>query len=419
MSCDFIQRCRVFPTNFTRDRKLNFYSMLVLLLQKSVKSLQLKLNEFVNRLDAVETVTASAFCQARRKLLPQAFVDLNDVVLQFWYNGQDHKTFLGFDILGVDGSAIRLPDSQSIRKQFGTLTIQAGSKQENYCAGQFLCVYDCLNNVAVRNSLGCLNVYEVAAFQELLQQHPITELTNPLFVMDRGFAAYDHIAWLCNQNISFVIRLTKKSFKAAQEAFAKDAFKDDVVLVKRTGLSKRNNHDGIPETLSIRLIRIVLPNGTVELLASNTTQAQIPTSKFQELYHLRWRVETYFLMVKDRLGLENFTGTSAQNVLQDFWSTIFLSNLESFLAQPAEEMLQVKPTKNRQKVNRCVAFHAIKQKAFDLLTSNIPTEEVLVKLSELFMLNPTQYRKNRDRPRRKKRERRSLNHHKYRKKYVF
>lgn len=80
MSCEFMERCRVFSTHFTRDRKLNFYSVLVLLLQKSVKSLQLKLNEFMDRLEASESVTASAFCQARRKFLPQAFIELNDVV---------------------------------------------------------------------------------------------------------------------------------------------------------------------------------------------------------------------------------------------------------------------------------------------------------------------------------------------------
>lgn len=257
------------------------------------------------------------------------------------------------------------------------------------------------------------------SFQQLLQEQPITEVPNPLFVMDRGFAAYDHIAWLCQRNLPFVIRLTKQSFKAAQKAFADDAFKDEVVLVHQTSSSKRKKNNAIPETLSIRLVKVILSNGTVELLATNVMQDKIPTEKFQELDNLRWKVETFFLIVKERLNLENFTGISAQNVLQDFWSTLFLCNLESFLSQTAQDILQAKPTKNLQKVNSCIAFHAIKNKAFDLLTSNIPTEEVLVKLSELFLLNPTQYRKNRDRPRRQKAERRSLNYNKYKKKLVF
>jgi hypothetical protein len=104
--------------------------------------------------------------------------------------------------------------------------------------------------------------------------------------------------------------------------------------------------------------------------------------------------------------------------MQDFWSTIFLSNLESFLIHPAQETLGKKQAKNLQKVNNSVAFHAIKEKAFDLLTSNISTKEVLLKLNELFLLNPTQYRTNRNRPRNKSKTK-SLNYCRYRKKVVF
>ena len=162
----------------------------------------------------------------------------------------------------------------------------------------------------------------------------------------------------------------------------------------------------------------MLANGTVELLTTNVTQEQIPTARFKELYNLRWGIETYFLIIKERLNLENFSGTSEQAVMQDFWSTIFLSNLEAFLTQPAQETLAKKQTKNLQRVNNSVAFHAIKERAFDLLTSNIPTEKVLLKLNELFLLNPTQYRANRDRPRNKS-TKKSLNYCRYRKKLVF
>lgn len=414
-----MQRFRVNPTDFTRDRKLNFHSVLILLVQKSVKSLQLKLNEFVNRFELSASITASAFSQARAKLLPEAFQELNNVVLELIYGDKDHNTFFGFELLGVDGSVIRLPNSQSIKDKFGTTTIKAGSIQEEYCAGQFCCVYDCLNHVAIRSKLGSTAVYEATALQELLTAQPITELNNPLYIMDRGFASYDYMAWLIKRGMFFVIRLPKQSFKIAQQAFADDTWEDKLVEVLRTRTSKSNNYEGILETLNIRLIRIVLKNGNVEVLATNVTPDKISTDKFQELYHLRWQVETYFLTIKDRLSLENFTGNLFQSVLQDFLSTIFLSNLESFLAQPVIEELQAKPTRNPQKVNRCVAFHAIKDRAFDLLTSTLPTEEVLDKLVELFKLNPTQYRKGRDRPRRKRRETRSLNYHKYRKKHVF
>jgi hypothetical protein len=67
-----------------------------------------------------------------------------------------------------------------------------------------------------------------------LQLQPITEVKNPLFIEDRGFAAYDHLAWHFQNNHSFVIRLTKQSFKEALLAFSDSSFLDKVVLVERT-----------------------------------------------------------------------------------------------------------------------------------------------------------------------------------------
>ena len=81
----------------------------------------------------------------------------------------------------------------------------------------------------------------------------------------------------------------------------------------------------------IRLVRVILDNGEIEVLATNVSSAVIPAKAFKKLYHLRWGIETFFLILKDRLNLENFTGTSLIAVLQDVWATLFLSNLESLL----------------------------------------------------------------------------------------
>jgi hypothetical protein len=97
-------------------------------------------------------------------LLPQAFKYLNDAVLSFIYKDQDHKTFCGFEVIGVDGSDIRLPNSQSIRDKFGVLKYKAGYVQEEYCSSQFMGVYDCLNYVVLRGNLGKSNVYEMSSF---------------------------------------------------------------------------------------------------------------------------------------------------------------------------------------------------------------------------------------------------------------
>ena len=81
-------------------------------------------------------------------------------------------------------------------------------------------------------------------------------------------------------------------------------------------------------------------------------------------------VETFFGKVKGRLTLENFTGKTVESVLQDFWYTIFLSNLESILTQYAQEKLNANIGEEQleRNVNRAVSFNTIKNAAFELFT---------------------------------------------------
>ncbi len=69
---------RTCPKFFTRDRKVTFVIVVLLILQKSLKSLQLVMNEFFGKLGFPLVIfTASAFTQTRRKLSHTAFAELN------------------------------------------------------------------------------------------------------------------------------------------------------------------------------------------------------------------------------------------------------------------------------------------------------------------------------------------------------
>lgn len=82
----FMESHKISPGAFSRIRKLPFYTVMMLIIRKSVKSLQLVLNEFVNQTDKSFTVTASAFSQARQKLSYTAFVELNNDIVKMFYD---------------------------------------------------------------------------------------------------------------------------------------------------------------------------------------------------------------------------------------------------------------------------------------------------------------------------------------------
>jgi hypothetical protein len=155
------------------------------------------------------------------------------------------------------------------------------------------------------------------------------------------------------------------------------------------------------------------------LVTSLLDKARYPTEGFLELYGLRWRIETFYGLLKTRLGLENCSGTGAEAVRQDFHATVYLSGLESILTAAAQDLLDAKETRHPQAVNRAVSFNAIKNQALDLLLGDRETGPLLERLTELFLTNPTLAREGRNPPRKNTGARKLLDFHKRRKKHCF
>src|SRR6185436_8922755 len=86
---DFIAGHRVRAQDFTRHRQLTFPVVMLFVLQKTIKSIQRHLHEFLDELaqgQLFEPVTPGAITHARAKLKHTAFIELNEVhVLQWIY----------------------------------------------------------------------------------------------------------------------------------------------------------------------------------------------------------------------------------------------------------------------------------------------------------------------------------------------
>ena len=61
--------------------------------------------------------------------------------------------------------------------------------------------------------------------------------------------------------------------------------------------------------VKVRLVRVVLPSGRIEVLATSLLDsAAHPSESFAALYKSRWKIEEAFKTLKHRLHLEGFTG---------------------------------------------------------------------------------------------------------------
>jgi hypothetical protein len=123
---------------FSRKFKLDFITVLLLILQKSIKPLQLVLNEFFKKLDNGVLVTKSAFTQASMyPIKAAAFVTLNKkAVLDVIYGDENYETAWGFRLLVIDGSKIHLPNTAEIVQEFGTIKFETTTCNNKKIAGE-------------------------------------------------------------------------------------------------------------------------------------------------------------------------------------------------------------------------------------------------------------------------------------------
>jgi hypothetical protein len=376
--------------------------LIVSLLKKGCKSIQNTINELFMTKTLDDLITASAYTQARKKLKHTAFKELNALVLKTFMEKEEPRLYKGYRLLGVDGSILNLPDHASIAECFKKVrNVNQTGLIKSYSSALFMACYDVLNKVCLDADLVSSRVHEVTAFQTMMNQSHHQADPKSIMIFDRCYTSYEMIHFLESRQQLYVIRVPRNSFKESQSLFHRNCDCDDkTVLI--------NSH-------AVRFVRIVLSSGDVEVLATNLYDVSV--DDLGQIYHHRWGVETFFLLVKDRLSLENFTGKTVESVFQDFWSTIFLSNLEANLTHDLnrELFLKEKPTH----INKCVSFHVLKYQVFDLLYGALPQEEVETQLISLFLTGKVPYRKHRTFPTRKPSKHRTIRHLKYMKKCVF
>jgi hypothetical protein len=432
-SKDFKSKHKRSLLDFTRERKLPFTKMMVIMMRKSVKSIQNVLHETQKEIAALwnkemDTVTGSAYSQARQKLNHTAFVELYESVRDLFYRDGDYKRFKDFRLLAVDGSIVTLPESDDIKASFSSMQVknQDTNFSKEVPQARASVLYDVCNHMVLDARLDDRSIDE----RTQAKAHLDHTCKDDLIIFDRGYPSYELLATvMTHHDADVLMRIRKNSFKEAACLFEKPLNKKDrdVIRTVKPGskaLKEKVHQAGLPMEISLRFIQVILDTGEIEVLVTTVLdKKRLLTPLFKELYHSRWGIETYYDIIKNRLNLENFTGLSALAVKQDFFTTIFISNYESVLITDINQELQSKDGRYPQKVNHAVAFNTIKNHCFDLFYSEKDTQTLLTEMEKLFFSNPTLVRNNRTAPRnnyeKTRHMRRALNHHKRKKKSVF
>lgn len=420
-------RHRQREVDFTRECRLTFPVLMLLLLQKSLKSLQSRLHEWLWQLGGeprTQSLSAGALTHARAKLRASAFSELNQQVLLPTVYGPAYESLVqrwrGHRLLGVDSSVTRLPSSEAIGAVFGW---EQGSEERGhggYPFGRASFIYDLLNEVALDARLVGSRVGEEPLAREQLG----CLQADDILLSDRNYTSYRWLVAVRARGAHFVSRCSRRSFAVAQNLFKLNrvGLSMTVRLKAPDEFKAECRRKGWPLEVRVRFVSLRLPTGELEVLATSLLDEQLyQTAEFQGLYGWRWGEETYFGRLKGRLDLEHCSGLTVEAVEQDFAATVLLSNLESVLMGPAAAELASRTAERKQavKINRAISLHALKSRLIELLASAVPPEQVLAELTHYFQANPVSIRPGRKVPRREFSAHRSYHFQRHVRKIVF
>jgi len=397
----FVSRHRRSATDFVRDCILTFQNVLLIHVNLMKSSLQTELDNYfkvLSNADFVErVVTKSAFSAARNKLKPSAFVELNSYLMQLIGRAFTPKRWHGLNLRAVDGSTLRLLDTPDVIEVFGREYPEDGRP---FTLARISHLFDPLNCLIHDAIIAPYHDDE----RSLLLQHLKSMHPGDLLLLDAGYPAFWLFAALAARKIDWCARASLKSWSVIS-AFVASGHTQAIVTLTAHADARRECQDrGLSvAAIHVRLVRVVLPDGTVEVLMTSLLDIEeYPHEEFQGLYHMRWAQEESYKFIKCRVEIANWTGKSTLSVYQDFHARILATNLAMTLVMTAQDVVDANHTNDShpKQVNKTQALSALKDALVRLLTAVSPIA-LIRSLVDLFARTVEIVRPNRSYERRK------------------
>jgi hypothetical protein len=264
-----------------------------------------------------EAVHRSSVTKARAKLSWTAFEQVHQEAVRLAYELWPHAeedTWLGLSVFAIDGSKYRLPASDELRQAFDPDSglDHPGKGHYPYCLVST--VYDVFRRLPIARS-----VRPIAEANEREEVKALLPLIPPggVLLFDRGYPSYDLIAYLTRYYSGYwLFRCPAQSTFPAAEAFVRSGQSQALIALR---YSKT-------QTVTVRAIRLVSPDGTVSVLLTNLIEAsRFSTEAVIALYFRRWGVETQYRDEKTSLEIETFHSQTENGIRQELFAILIMA----------------------------------------------------------------------------------------------
>lgn len=359
--------------DFSRVKKISLTQTLLFPLVAASDNVYTELVDFFQE----ENVPSpSAIIQRRNQLRPFAY---EAFFHHFTSKLPAAKTYLGLRLLACDGTRLNLPYNPNDRDTFfKSIRNRKGINQIHMNA-----LYDLMNDVFIDSKLQNIRkMDEKAAFSDFLKEYDSPEKT--LFIADRGYASFNIFRTAIANNRLFLIRV-KESFAKSLCTKKKRWLtreKEDVRVTVHVGrrntaelrrlenyhfVARRSRYDYIEpgsdnvDTLKLRVVKFPISDTTYEYIVTNLNYCY-SARDIQELYRLRWGIETAFRHLKYAGNMVHIHSLKKEFLYQEIYAKLTLYNFSSVIVSCANETIKKTTKKYEYLVNHsqvlkiCIRF---------------------------------------------------------------
>ena len=302
------------------------------------------------------TISKQAFSKARQHLKPEAFIELvrlqRDTTFQ---TTEALETKNGYVVFAIDGSTLEVERTEETEQYFGMWS------KTNACRARASVLVELSIGMIAQARIAPLSEDERSLAREHLKEFKPYAPEKTLVIYDRGYASKEIIQELNEMGYSYLFRL--------QESFS----------ARITAMDLGDHRHKIPykrSVLNVRIIKLTLPNGTVETLLTNLTTEAFRYEEFMALYFMRWGIETRYKSLKSTIEIEGFSGRSVVAIQQDFYASIYIANMLMLLKAASDIEIEAenadKGLKNEYQTNEKMGVSILKDKLIYILLDDNP-----------------------------------------------
>ena len=282
----------------------------------------------------------SGIAQARQRLGAEAVRYLFERTAAAWASQSANRhRWRGLTLWAVDGTSLRVPDSEENRAHFGGRKNQRSDS--GYPIARVVTLMALRSYLVAAATLGPFNASEIALSKELWGKLP----EDALAIVDRGFllaevlvplAASGRRQWLTRARKNTSYKIVKKLGPG-----------DDLVEMKVTWQT-RQNEPTLPKTWLARAIRYKRRGYRPQvLLTSMQDPVKYPKAEIVSIYHDRWEIELGYDEVKTHMldRMETLRSQGVRGVEQEIWGLLLAYNLVRFELEAAATLAGVAPVR--------------------------------------------------------------------------